>query len=217
MGSLALSQLAGCAIVKSAHVKPEISAKEAKLGGTPKDTLDYFDEKYAPGFWKSGSSGARVAVGPVCLSEEAAILWNADEPDRIGVEAESGTSRALVAVQRGGEDIAFYIARASQEVQSIIKQHLTAASSFSVFALSEKAAREVLASLTPYEAMFKDGIRYYVDGTATASDDSDQPARVYLRLTDTATREIKVAASGDGADLATAAQNAVVALVEGTY
>jgi hypothetical protein len=210
---LSLLVLAGCkTYVKEVDVSPCISDRPAKLSGTPRDTLDYFENKYPPDSWKPAVVRARVAVGPMCLSREAVIQLTGNPPEEIRAQAQAGTARAVVTVRRGDRDLFFFVAKTSQEVQSIIVQNLVSDGGYRVYALPESEIRIILDGTLSYERMYNDGIRYYVDGTVVVTQDPKNPTRVYLRFADTATREIICATTGEGKGLREAAERAALAL-----
>ena len=206
--------LAGCTWVRPVHVSPEVSEAEARPSGTPRETLDHFDQMYPQGTWASEPPRMRVAVGPICLSREAVIQLTGEAPDEIHAEAAAGTSRAIVTVRSGERDLFFYIARTSQEVQAIIMEQLVNDSRFQVFALEGDACSAVLGGDVSYEAMNNDGIRYFIDGSVVVTGEVDAPTRVYLRMIDTAARGVAYAASAEDGALTLAARSAATELAQ---
>lgn len=212
LASLTLGLMAGCAWVRPIDVDSEISGELASPSGTPKGTLDYFEQKYPPDSWRPASVQERVAVGPICLSRDALVQLTGDAPEEIQARAETGTTRSVLTVRRGDQDIFFYIARASLEAQSVVVEELVSSPVFRVYALDEHEACPFLRGEASYETMRSNGVRYYVDGTAMATDQLETPTRVHLRFVDTITQEIVCAATGEGQDLRSAARKAAAAL-----
>jgi hypothetical protein len=215
VGVMGLFFVSGCkTYVKEVEVSPCVSDRPAKLSGTPQETIDYFEKKYPPDSWKPANVRARVAVGPICLSREAVIQLTGNPPEEIRAQAQAGTARAVVTVRRGDRDVFFFVAKTSQEVQSIIIQNLVTDGGFRVYALPENETQIILDGTLSYQRMYNDGIRYYLDGTVVTTNDPNNPTKVYLRFADTATREIICATSGEGNTLRTAALNAALAMAK---
>ncbi len=211
---LTIATTSGCVWVRPTSVSPEISADQAKVGGLPKDTLDYFEEKYPPDTWKPSSNANRVAVGPAYLSREAVVLLTGDDPEELQARVESGTSRAVVTVRKGGQIIGFYIEAWSQEVQAIVVDELAKHPGFRVFSINEPNEEFLVKNAKSFKEMRHEGIHYYVDGTVKADDDAEMSTRVYLRFRDTLTNEIVCATYGEGRDVPSAARGAAVSLAQ---
>ena len=204
--------IAGCkTYVKSADVT-NVPEGAAAPSGIPQTSLDYINAKYPDSTWHAASNTARVAVGPIVVSRRAALAMYGDDFESIKARATSGTSTAYVSVQRNSVDQFFYVSQTSREVQSIIVEKMLAASNFRVFTV-DAGQQGLLLNNPPYRQMDKDGVRYYIDGDIVKAEDGGS-STVHLRFTDTATREIVCANSGEGSDLPAATEKAVELLVK---
>ncbi len=207
--------MTGCTFVRPVHVDAEISSdKSVNPSGVPISNLDYFKQKYPPESWKLPTSRFRIAVGPMVVSTEAHAQLSGDGLEVVEAKAQTGTSQATLTIRKGDRDVALYIARTSLEVQAIVAETLAGGTRSRVYTVPEDECRALVEGHTTFQAMYDDGIRYYVDGTVVAQENAAQPAKVYLRFTDTGTREIVCAVSSAGSDLASATRDAASALVQ---
>jgi len=175
--------------VESADVPNTPRGGGADLKGMSKEDIDYFKDLYPPDYWVPPSHGGRIGVGPVLLSREALFYLESGKKQSI---SKKGATE--------GRDLYYLDERQSFEAQGVIVEGFSEDGTFDVYTLDQKACYDLYKGNRDYPSLVDEGIKYYVNGNMTVAPGNGE-VRVYLRFTDTLTKQVICTASAKGARL----------------
>jgi len=200
----------GCRWATAVRAPNQPGPGTAEMKGLSKETLDYFEEKYPPGYWKPGDNAAdRLAVGPILINREAAANVDATEGHADVTSGQAGTG---ILVGKTAGAVFVYSEKFSLEAQAILAEEM-GQGPFTVFATDRSANDKLVRGTKTYRGLSRQGVSYFLTGNMAIEEGDAKKVRLYLRVVDTATQEIIAALSRTGNDVPTVTREAARALL----